>query len=93
MSLAEALRALQSDPDDLTTLPQIIEQVESLEGEIGGYQERISRLQQVNKEYLNMIPTTINETEKEDEEPEEQEVTFEDAQQQLLNALQNSGGN
>lgn len=92
MSLAEALRKLQQDPDDLTALPEIIAKVESLEGEIGSYQERISKLQQVNKEYLNMIPTSINEVEDKTEE-EEPEITLEDAQNELLNALHNIGGN
>ena len=92
MNLSEALKALQENPDDLTQLPQIIEQVASLESEVGGYQERISNLQQVNKEYLNMIPVETNQTEKDPEPTEPVEPTFEEAQEQLLNVLQNSGG-
>ena len=92
MSLAEALKALQENPDDMTQLPQLIEQVASLESEVGGYQERISSLQQVNKEYLNMIPVETNQTEKDPEPTEPVEPTFEEAQEQLLNVLQNSGG-
>lgn len=92
MSLADALKALQENPDDMTQLPQIIEQVTTLEGEIGSYQERISNLQQINKEYLGMIPVETNATEKEPEPTEPAEPTFKDAQEQLINVLQNSGG-
>ena len=92
MSLADALKALQENPDDMTQLPQIIEQVATLEGEIGSYQERISNLQQINKEYLGMIPVETNATETEPEPTEPEEPTFEQAQEQLINVLQNSGG-
>ena len=70
MSLADALKELQENPDDMTQLPQIIEQVATLEGEIGSYQERISNLQQINKEYLGMIPVETNATEIEPEPTE-----------------------
>ena len=93
MSLADALKALQENPDDLTQLPQLIEQVATLEGEVGSYQERIANLQQINKEYLGMIPVetnVANEEAEKDVEPEE--PTFKDAQEQLINVLQNSGG-
>ena len=92
MSLSSALKALQENPDDMTQLPQIIEQVATLEGEIGNYQERISTLQQINKEYLGMIPVETNQTEKGPEPTEPEEPTFEEAQEQLVNVLQNSGG-
>lgn len=92
MSLVSALKALQENPDDMTQLPQIIEQVATLEGEIGSYQERISNLQQINKEYLGMIPVETNVTEEVEKDVEPEEPTFKDAQEQLMKVLQNSGG-
>jgi hypothetical protein len=87
MKISEALKALIANPDDLTTLPQLVAQVEEMEKSEFGYQERISQLQNINKQYLAQIPIPNAEPLKKDEE---QEPTLEDAKEALLSAL---GGN
>lgn len=77
MSLAKALQKLIDDPDDLTQLPKIIAQVQTLEDSEFSYQERISKLQNLNKEYLSQIPIEGNEPP--DEEEKEVPVTLQDA--------------
>jgi hypothetical protein len=89
MKLSEALKALIGNPDDLTTLPQLVAIAEGLEQSEFGYQERIQKLQDINKSYLAQIPIPNSDpTKKEDNE--ENAPTLEDAKQALLNSL---GGN
>ena len=90
MSLSEALKRIIENPEDLTELPQLIEQVGALESEVDGYQSRIVEMRELNKKYLAMVPIA-GETPEPD--TEEQEVTFEDAQEQLMNAFHSVGGN
>jgi hypothetical protein len=90
--ISKALQALIDNPDDLSTLPQLISKVEALEKSEVDYQERIQKLQDINKNYLSQIPIASNEPTP-PAEPEEVEVTFEEAQEQLLNAMKNIGGN
>jgi hypothetical protein len=89
MKISEALKKLISNPDDLTTLPQLVAQVEAMEQSDFAYQERIQKLQDINKSYLAQIPIpnadpTAN-TKTEDKEP-----TLDDAREAILQAL---GGN
>ena len=90
MSLSEAIRKLIADPEDLTNLPAILAQAEQMETGEADYQERIVKLQKLNKEYFNQIPVVA---EIKPPETEEKEVTFEDAQNELVKAMQNMGGN
>ena len=87
--LSKALQTLIDNPDDLSTLPQLIAHAQELEKQDFAYQERISKLQDINRSYLSQIPIPGNEPKVvEDEQP-----SFEDAQQELLKAMQNIGGN
>jgi len=86
MKLSDALKALITNPDDLSTLPQLVSQVEALEQTEFSYQERISKLQDINKSYLAQIPIPGNEP----EAPEPTAPTFEDAKNYLVETL---GGN
>ena len=90
MKLSEALRALIDNPDDLSTLPQLVAQVEQLEQSEESYQERIDKLQAINRSYLAQIPIPGEEPKPADDE--EPTVSFEDAQKELLNAFQSVGG-
>ena len=90
MNLSEAIRKLIADPEDLTNLPAILAQAEQMETGEADYQERIVKLQKLNKEYFNQIPVVA---EIKPPETEEKEVTFEDAQNELVKAMQNMGGN
>ena len=85
MSLSEALKAIISDPEDLTQLPAIIEQVAQLEESELQYQERISKLQNLNKEFLAQIPIAGEDTKSDDQEDEE--PTLEDAKAYLVETL------
>ena len=84
MTISAALQLLIANPDDLSTLPQLVAQVKSLEQTEFGYQERISKLQDINKSYLAQIPIAGNET---TEEPEAKVPTFQDAKQYLVDSL------
>lgn len=86
--LSEALKALIANPDDLTSLPQLVAQVEQLEASEFTYQERIQKLQDINKAYLAQIPIPTNEPQTPQDEPKE--PTLEDAKAYLIDSL---GGN
>lgn len=85
MRLSEALQALLNNPDDLTTLPQLVAQAQELENAEADYQTRISTLQEINRKYLAQIPIP-NQEPNQDETPEE-EPTFEDAKSYLESVL------
>lgn len=85
MSLSDALRAIINDPEDLTQLPTIIEQVAQLEASEIEYQSRISKLQNLNKEFLAQIPIAGEDTKTEDQQ--DTEPTLEDAKQYLVETL------
>ena len=85
MSLSDALKAIIADPEDLTQLPAIIEQVSQLEASELQYQERISKLQNLNKEFLAQIPIAGEDTKPDDQQ--EEEPTLEDAKAYLVETL------
>lgn len=85
MSLSEALKKIIADPEDLTQLPTIIERVAQLEASELQYQERISKLQNLNKEFLAQIPIAGEDTKTEDQQDEE--PTIEDAKAYLIETL------
>lgn len=85
MSLSDALKKIIADPEDLTQLPTIIERVAQLEASELEYQERISKLQNLNKEFLAQIPIAGEDTKTEDQQDEE--PTLEDAKAYLIEKL------
>ena len=85
MSLSDALKKIIADPEDLTQLPTIIERVAKLEASELDYQSRISKLQNLNKEFLAQIPIAGENTQTEDQQDEE--PTLEDAKAYLIEAL------
>lgn len=85
MSLSDALKAIIADPEDLTQLPTIIEKVAQLEASELQYQERISKLQNLNKEFLAQIPIAGEDTKSDDQQDEE--PTLEDAKAYLVETL------
>lgn len=84
--LSKALKKLIENPDDLTKLPQIIEQVSNLESEIDSYQERIVQMRELNKKYLAMVPITDDDPTDQADEKEEP-VTLADARDYLVQTL------
>ena len=85
MSLSDALKAIIADPEDLTQLPTIIEKVAQLEASELQYQERISKLQNLNKEFLAQIPIAGEDAKTDDQQDEE--PTLEDAKAYLVETL------
>ena len=85
MSLSDALKKIIADPEDLTQLPTIIERVAQLEASELQYQERISKLQNLNKEFLAQIPIAGEDTKT--EEQQDEEPTIEDAKAYLIETL------
>ena len=83
--IAEALKALIANSEDLSSLPQLVAKVETLEKSEGDYQERIARLQDINKSYLAQIP--IPGQDNDTDTPDEEEPTLEDAKNYLIETL------
>lgn len=87
MKISEALQKIIDNPDDMSTLPQLVAQVRELEKNEVDYQERINKLQEINRSYLAQIPIPGQEPKKE----EKPQPTLEDAKQHIINTL--TGGN
>ena len=79
-----ALNQLKDNPDDLSALPQTIASLEE-------YSTTVTRLQESNRSLLSQIP--IGDNKAPADEPEDKEPTFEQAQEQLLSAMNSVGGN
>lgn len=92
--ILEMLKNLVENPEDMSQLPQAISRLEEMrqqQSDIEGqYQDRISKLQEANRSLLSQIPINTGNPEP---DPEDEKVTFEDAQEQFLNAMKNVGGN
>ena len=92
--ILEILNGILENPDDLSSLPQAINRLSELNNDWveqeGNYQERINSLQQANRNYLSQIP--VSPTDDLEDTSEDEAPTFEDAQKELLNAMQNIGG-
>lgn len=88
MKLSERLQALINNPDDLSELPQLVGKLQELENSEVTYQERIQKLQDINKSYLAQIPIPDNDPHKKEEQ--EQAPTLDDAKDYLIQTL---GGN
>ena len=80
-TLRERLQALIDNPDDLSTLPEIIAEVGQLEADYEEAIEKIGKLHELNRKYLAMIPISDG-TEKKEEE--EKPVTVEDAVKEIM---------
>lgn len=85
-TLSQALRKLIDNPDDLTELPGLIEKVSNLENDVEGYQERIVKMQDLNKKYLAMVPITDDDP-AQAETKEEEPATLEDAKDYLVQSI------
>lgn len=84
MILVERIKAIMDNPEDLSGLPGIIEEVTALERENTENIDKIGKLHELNRKYLSMIP--INDSiEEKKEEPEM--PTVEDAVGEILEGL------
>lgn len=90
----EALRTLIENPDDLSGLPGVISGLEEYHTNATTREtedlERITNLQSANRSLLSQIPISTGTP---NPEPEDEQPTFEQAQEQLVSAMQNTGGN
>jgi hypothetical protein len=86
--IAAALKKLLENSEDLSTLPQLVAQVEALEAAEADYQGKIAKLQEINRSYLAQIPVPTDKTNEPPAAPEE--PTMADAKNYLIEAL---GGN
>lgn len=68
--LADALKKLTENPDDLTALPDLITKVNDIEDSEVKLLDRVDKLHEANKRYLQMV--TVSEPKADvKEEPEE----------------------
>lgn len=90
----QALQAIIDNPDDLSALPGVLTGLQEYHTNVTTREtadlERITNLQNANRNLLGQIPIHTGEPAT---PPATTEVTFEDAQAQLVNAMQNIGGN
>ena len=89
MEISKALQQLIENPEDLSTLPQIVAKVQELEKKVQSfpdieqqYMERIERLQETNRSLLAQIPIPGQEK----KEPK-QEMTLEDVKKELFKTI------
>jgi hypothetical protein len=87
-TISNALKKLLENSEDLSTLPQLVAQVEALEAAEADYQGKIAKLQEINRSYLAQIPVPTDKTNEPPAAPEE--PTLEDAKNYLIQSL---GGN
>ena len=67
-SLYERIKALIENSEDLSDLPQIATDVQSLEAELEDRENRIAKLHEINRKYLKMIPVDEPPANKEEKE-------------------------
>lgn len=84
MTVLEMLMAIRDNPEDLTELPNVIEQVTTMQGELDTANEKIGTLHGLNRKYLSMIPITDSTV---PAEQEEKKVTVEDAVSEIMKGV------
>lgn len=89
----QALQAMIDNPDDLSSLPQVIEQLkehkQQWDTQSASDLDRITNLQESNRKLLSQIPIASDEPK---DDPADDGPTFDQAKEQLFNAMQNIGG-
>ena len=92
--IIDGLKACIENPDDTSNFPELISKLEEKQQSIikkeEEYQERIISLQQANHNLLSKIP--IHDGEPSPGDDGDKEVTFEQAQEELVKAMNNIGG-
>jgi len=83
-SLYERIKALIENSEDLSDLPKIATDVQSLEAELEDRENRIAKLHEINRKYLKMIP--VDEPPAKREEKEEP-PTIDDAVEAIKQIL------
>jgi hypothetical protein len=83
--IANLLKKLQENSEDLSTLPQLIAQVETLEAAETDYQVKIDNLQKINRSYLAQIPVPSDKTNEPPAAPPE--PTMDDVKNYLVQTL------
>jgi hypothetical protein len=84
-AISAALKKLLENSEDLSTLPQLVAQVEQLEAAEADYQGKIAKLQEINRSYLAQIPVPTDKT----QEPPAaaKEPTMDDVKNYLVQSL------
>ena len=67
-SLYERIKALIENSEDLSDLPNIATDVQTLEAELEDRENRIAKLHEINRKYLKMIPVDEPPAQKEEKE-------------------------
>lgn len=83
--ISAALKKLLENSEDLSSLPQLVAQVENLETAEADYQGKIATLQQINRSYLAQIPVPTDKTNEPPEAPKE--PTMDDVKNYLVQSL------
>ena len=86
-SLYERIKALIENSEDLSDLPKIATDVQSLEAELEDRENRIAKLHEINRKYLKMIPVDEPPAKKEEQEEQEEPPTIDDAVEAITNFI------
>ncbi len=84
MTLYERIKALIENSEDLSDLPKIATDVQTLEAELEDRENRIAKLHEINRKYLKMIPVDEPPANKEEKE---ESPTIEDAVEAIKQIL------
>lgn len=87
MSITELLKKMLNNPDDLTDLPGVIEQVAKLETEHQEALDKVGEMHELNRKYLSMIPIADS-LEPEQDEQKPDPITFDDAVNSIMKEIQ-----
>lgn len=88
MTISDRLKALIDNPDDLTSLPGLIDETSKLETEYGEALDKVGELHELNRKYLKMIPVATGPEEKPGpEQLEIQPVTYTDAVDAIMQEI------
>ena len=88
MSITELLKKMLDNPDDLTDLPGVIEQVSKLESEHQEALDKVGEMHELNRKYLSMIPIADSLEAEQEEEEKPDPVTFDDAVNSIMQEIQ-----
>lgn len=82
--IIKQLQSVIDDPEDLSSLPGIVEKVQAVGVELEQANEKIGKLHGLNRKYLSMIPIA-DDTEK--EEIEQKKTTVDDAVNEIMKGV------
>lgn len=86
MKISEALKAIIENPEDLSSLPGLVEAAAKMETDLETAETKIGQLHELNRKYLGMIPIK-DDLEEDDDNDQDDDPTIEEAVEGILKNL------